>query len=202
MNVPWRSGEPWTPCLHFADFLDERAPEFMASEATTRRSFHLVDLGAAAAVLLAVGGVIWSPKLTSAVAQATGALQPVRVTVDVRGVPSADPAGLLAAMKEEGKVAIVIRNVPHGSVEVEEIIRLNRRINILTPEGKVVSAPDPNQQTFSTFDGRFVLRGQGRTSSGGVVFGNQTIKIGAPVELESSNARFNGTVSDLQLDPS
>ena len=161
-----------------------------------------MDLGAAAAVLLALGGVIWSPKLSSAVAQATGSLQPVRVTVDVRGVPSADPAGLLAAMEEEGKVAIVIRNVPHGSVEVEEIIRLNRRINLLTPEGTVVSAPDPNQQAFSTFDGRFVLRGQGRRSSGGVVFGNQTIKIGTPVELESSNARFNGTVSDLQLDPS
>ncbi len=174
----------------------------MASQTTVRRSFSLVDLGAAAAVLLAVGGVIWSPKLSSAVAQATGALQPVTVTVDVRGVPSANPDGLLTAMENEGKVAIVIRNVPHGTVKVEKIIRLDRRINTLTPDGKVVSAPDPNQLVFSTFDGRFVLQGQGRKTSGGVVFGNQTLKIGAPVELESSNARFNGTVSDLRLDPS
>jgi hypothetical protein len=63
----------------------------------------------------------------------------------------------------------------------------------------VVSAPDPNQKTFSTFDGRFVLEGQGRRTSGGVVFGNQTIKIGTPVELEGTNFRFNGTVTDLKL---
>jgi len=31
-----------------------------------------------------------------------------------------------------------------------------------------------------------------------VVFGNQTLKIGAPVELEGSRFRFNGTVTDLQ----
>jgi hypothetical protein len=32
-----------------------------------------------------------------------------------------------------------------------------------------------------------------------VVFGNQTIKIGVPVELEGSNYRFNGTVTNLQF---
>jgi hypothetical protein len=174
----------------------------MAQESSVSRSWSLVDLGAALAVLLALGGVIWSPKLSSTVAEATGALQPVTVTVDVRGVPSADPDGLLTAAAAEGKVAIVIRNQPHGSVELERIIPLDRRINILTPEGKLVSAPDPNQKTFGTFDGRFVLRGQARRSSGGVVFGNQTIKIGAPVELEGSNYRFNGTVTDLQLQSS
>jgi hypothetical protein len=45
-----------------------------------------------------------------------------------------------------------------------------------------------------------VLEGEGRRSAGGVVFGNQSIKIGAPVELEGSNYRFNGTVTDLRLE--
>ena len=54
----------------------------MAKPAFSPRSWSLVDLGAAAAVVLAVGGVIWSPKLSGAVARATGALQPVTVTVD------------------------------------------------------------------------------------------------------------------------
>ena len=174
----------------------------MAGDTSATRSFSLVDLGAAAAVLLAVAGVIWSPKLSNAVAQATGGLEPFTVTVDVRSIPSADPEGLRQQIESEGKVAIVIRNQPHGSVELERIIPMERRINILTPEGNVVSAPDPNQEVFSTFDGRFVLRGQARRTGGGVVFGNQTIKIGAPVELESTNARFTGTVSDLQINPS
>ena len=171
----------------------------MASDPKRRPSWSFVDLGAAAAVLLALGGVIWSPKLSSTVARATGGLQPVTVTVDVRGVPSADPAALRAEALEEGKVAVVIRNQPHGSVRLKAIEPMPRRINILTPDGSVVSAPDPNQKVFSTFDGRFVLEGEGRKTSGGVVFGNQAIKIGAPVELEGTRFRFGGTVTDLQF---
>ena len=171
----------------------------MAKPAFSPRSWSLVDLGAAAAVVLAVGGVIWSPKLSGAVARATGALQPVTVTVDVRGVPSADSAGLLRAAEADGKVQIVIRNQPHGSVSIRRIIPFERRISTLTPDGKVVSAPDPNQRMFGSFDARFILEGQGRKTKDGLVFGNQAIKIGAPVELEGSTYRFGGSVTDLKL---
>jgi len=182
-------------CLHFASF-----PVAMIRSSNPGRSFNLLDGAAAAAVVLAVAGVVWSPKLSGAVAKATGALRPVIVTVDVRGVPSADPATLLKGAEAEGKVAIVIRNQPHGSVKVRKIVPLERRLTILTPDGKLVSTPDPNQKTFGTFDGRFVLEGEGRRSAGGVVFGNQSIKIGAPVELEGKNYRFNGTVTDLRME--
>lgn len=172
----------------------------MSEQESNRRTWSLVDLGAAAAVLLAVVGVIWSPKLSNAVARATGGQRAVTVMVDVRGVPSADPQSLLRNAVKEGKVALVIRNQPHGRVEVAQIIPLERRLTILTPDGKLVSTPDPNQKLFGTFDGRFVLKGQGVVADGGgVVFGNQTIKIGAPVELEGNSYRFNGTVTDLKI---
>jgi hypothetical protein len=171
----------------------------MTSPSPSGRGWSPVDIGAAAAVVLAVGGVIWGPRLSGAVATATGALQPVTVMVDVRGVPAADPAGLIRSAQAEGKVAIVIRNQPHGSVRISRIQPLERRLTILTPDGRLVSTPDPNQKTFGTFDGRFVLEGQGRRSAGGVVFGNQTLKVGAPVELEGNNYRFSGTVTDLRL---
>jgi len=174
----------------------------MASSPTPSRSWSPVDLGAAAAVVLAVGGVLWGPKLSGAVATATGGLRPVTVTVDVRGIPAVDSASLIRSAEAEGKVAIVIRNQPHGSVKLKQIQPLERRITILTPDGKVVSAADPNQKTFGTFDGRFILEGEGRRSAGGVVFGNQTIKVGAPVELEGGNYRFSGTVTDLRLEGS
>ena len=67
----------------------------MAAETGTSplgRSWSLVDLGAAAAVLFAAVGVIWSPKLSGAIARATGNVVPVIVTVDVRGIPVANPA--------------------------------------------------------------------------------------------------------------
>jgi len=167
--------------------------------AEAARRFGLVDAGAALAVLLAAGGVIWSPKLSGTIARATGAMQPVTVLVDVRGIPAADPQALIAEARQNGKVAIVIRNQPHGSVRISRIQPLERRLTILTPDGRLVSTPDPNQKTFGTFDGRFVLEGQGRRSAGGVVFGNQTLKVGAPVELEGNNYRFSGTVTDLRL---
>jgi len=87
-----------------------------------KRRFGLVDGAAALAVLMAAGGVIWSPKLSGTIARATGGQQPVTVTVDVRGIPSADPASLIAAARQEGKVSIVIRNQPHGSVQIKQII--------------------------------------------------------------------------------
>ncbi|MFM8260562.1 MAG: DUF4330 domain-containing protein [Vulcanococcus sp.] len=167
--------------------------------AETTRRFGLVDAGAALAVLLAAGGVIWSPKLGGAVARATGGVQPVTVLVDVRGVPAADPQGLVAAARAGGKVAIVIRNQPHGSVMVSNVIPLQRRLSVLQPDGRVLSAPDPNQQVFGTLDARFVLQGEGRKGADGVVFGNQNLKIGAPIELEGSTFRVSGSVTGLRL---
>lgn len=171
----------------------------MPSESPRSRSFSLVDVGAAVAALLAIGGVIWSPRLSGAVAQATGALEPVTVMVDVRGAPAASPLQLLQQARAEGKVAIVIRNQPHGSVPVEQVIPLQRRLAAVLPDGKVVSAPDPNQNQFPSLDARFVLRGEGRKGADGVVFGNQNLKIGAPIELEGSDFRINGSVTGLKV---
>ena len=167
--------------------------------AENSRRLSLVDAGAAAAVLLAAAGVIWSPKLSGAVARATGGLVPVTVMVDVRGVPVADPASVISAAREAGKVAIVIRNQPHGSVPLEQVIPLQRRLAAVLPDGKVVSAPDPNQDQFPSLDARFVLRGEGRRGADGVVFGNQNLKIGAPIELEGTEFRVSGSVTGLKV---
>ena len=167
--------------------------------AESSRRVSLVDAGAAAAVLLAAAGVVWSPKLSGTVARATGGLVPVTVMVDVRGVPVANPDSVVDAAREAGKVAIVIRNQPHGTVPVEQVIPLQRRLSAVLPDGKVVSAVDPNQDQFPSLDVRFILKGEGRKGADGVVFGNQNLKIGAPVELEGSNFRVTGSVTGLQV---
>ena len=163
------------------------------------RRWTWVDAGAVAAVLLAGVGVVWSPRLTGAIARATGGMQPVTVLVDVRGVAAADPAALIASARRDGAVSIVIRNEPHGRVTVREVRPLQRRLTSVQANGSVVTAPDPNQATFGTLDARFVLEGQGRKTGGGVVFGNQNLKIGAPIELEGDQFRVSGTVTGLSL---
>jgi len=166
----------------------------------SRLRLGLVDLAAIGAVLVAAAGVLWSPKLSGVVAEATGAMVPVKVSVDVRGIPVADPDGLIAAARSEGRVAIVIRNQPHGSVAIETITPLRRQLVAVQPDGRVVTAADPNQAAFSNLDARFVLQGQGRRGEGGVVFGNQSIKVGAPVEIEGNTFRVTGTVTAIQID--
>jgi hypothetical protein len=163
------------------------------------RRLSALDLGAGAAVLLALAGVIWSPKLSGAVARATGKLQPVTVLVDVRGVPVANPADVIDAARRTGAVSLVIRNQPHGQVAVKQVIPLQRRLSAVFADGRVVSAADPNQEQFATIDARFVLQGEGRKGAEGVVFGNQNLKIGAPIELEGSNFRVIGSVTGLRL---
>ncbi|MFN9546614.1 MAG: DUF4330 domain-containing protein [Cyanobacteriota bacterium] len=175
------------------------ASEPSASSSTPAGRWSLVDLAAGVAVLLAAAGVIWSPKLSNAIDKISGGVVPVTVSVDVRGEPAVDSAALIRDIEAEGTVSIVIRNAPHGTVKVAKIEPLQRRLTILTPEGKLISTPDPNQKTFGTFDARFTLVGQGRKGGGGVVLGNQTLKIGAPVELEGSNYRFNGNVTNLSI---
>lgn len=170
-----------------------------APQPPTARSWSLVDLGAAAAIVLAAAGVIWSPKLSSTVARATGGLQPITVYVDVRGVPAANPASLVKAAEQAGKVSIVIRNQPHGSVVLKQVIPLQRKLTAVQPNGTVVTAADPNQLALPTLDARFVLSGQGRKAGGGVVFGNQNLKIGAPIELEGETFRVLGSVTGLQV---
>ncbi len=165
----------------------------------TGRSWSLVDGAAAAAVVIAAAGVIWSPKLSGTLAKATGALVPVTVLVDVRGIPVASPSALLESVEREGKVAIVIRNQPHGSVVVKQVRPLQRLLVAVQPNGSVVTAADPNQANLGSLDARLVLEGQGRRSGGGVVFGNQNLKIGAPVEIEGEQYRVSGTVTGLEI---
>ena len=179
--------------------LPETLPQNLPEKPAAKLRFGLVDAAAVGAVLVAAAGVIWSPKLSSSVAQATGALVPVTVLVDVRGIPVADPEALIASSRQEGRVAIVIRNQPHGSVRVEEIIPLERQLVALQPDGSVVTATAPTG-AFPNLDARFVLQGQGRRGEGGVVFGNQSIKVGAPVEIEGDGFRVTGTVTGIQLE--
>jgi hypothetical protein len=84
-------------------------------------------------------------------------------------------------------------------VAIKQVLQLPRMLTAVQPNGTVVSAVDPNQKYLAILDARFVLEGQGRKSGGGVVFGNQNLKIGTPVEIEGNNFRITGTVTDLQI---
>ena len=163
------------------------------------RSMSVIDAAAAIVALVAVGGVLWSPKLSNTVARATGAIKPVEVTVDVRNTSAADPDQLIAEALKSGRTTLVIRNQPAGSVQLIRVDDIRRRLVSVLPDGRVVTADDPNRQIQGMLDARFVLQGDATVTSSGVVMAGTNLKVGTPVELEGRFYRVNGIVSGVSL---
>ena len=160
------------------------------------RSLSPIDAVAGMVALAALGGVIWSPKLSNAVAKATGAVKPVQVSVDVRHLLSADPAQLLNAAREEAALNIVIRNQPAGRVTLVSVDDVTNPLMAVQPDGSVVTANAPN--TVMPRHARFVMEANAEIKPSGVVIGGTKLKVGVPVELEGRLYRLNGVVSGVK----
>ena len=159
------------------------------------RSPSPIDAVAAVVALAALGGVIWSPKLSNAVAKATGAVKPVQVSVDVRHLVSADPEELLNAAREEAALNIVIRNQPAGRVSLVSVDDVTNPLVAVQPDGSVVVADAPS--TALPRHARFVIEASAEIKPSGVVIGGTKLKVGVPVELEGRLYRLNGVVSGV-----
>ena len=160
------------------------------------RSLSPIDAVAGVVALAALGGVIWSPKLSNAVAKATGAVKPVQVSVDVRHLLSADPEQLLNAAREEAALNIVIRNQPAGRVTLVSVDDVTNPLMAVQPDGSVVAANAPN--TVLPRHARFVMEANAEIKPSGVVIGGTKLKVGVPVELEGRLYRLNGVVSGVK----
>ena len=159
------------------------------------RSLSPIDAVAGVVALAALAGVIWSPKLSNAVAQATGAIKPVQVSVDVHRLYSADPEQLLNSAREEAGLNIVIRNQPAGRVTLVSVDDLTYPLTAVQPDGSVVIADAPS--TALPRHARFVMEAQAEIKPSGVVIGGTKLKVGVPVELEGRLYRLNGVVSGV-----
>ena len=159
------------------------------------RSLSPIDALAGVVALAALGGVIWSPKLSNAVAKATGAVKPVQVSVDVRHLVSADPETLFNVAREEAALNIVIRNQPAGRVALVSVDDVTNPLTAVQPDGSVVVADAPS--SLLPRHARFVMEANAEIKSSGVVIGGTKLKVGVPVELEGRLYRLNGVVSGV-----
>ena len=158
-----------------------------------RLRLHPVDLAAIVAMAMAAAGLLWSPKLVSGLAAVSGQLEPIDVIVDIKHIPVADPAALLASIKEEGETRLVVRNQPSGTLQVLDG-RLRQRLAVLA-DGSTI--PDPDQKEFTTFDAQLLLQARGRETKTGFALGDTNLKIGVPIEVEGRLYRLKGVVSGL-----
>ena len=113
------------------------------------RNLSPIDGVAAVIACLALVGVVWSPKLNQAIAKASGAMQPVGVSVDVRQLQLAQPELLLQSIREEGRVNIVIRNQPAGRVELVDVVNVTQPLMAVQPDGRIVEADIANPVSYT-----------------------------------------------------
>ena len=163
------------------------------------RGLSVLDATAGLIALVAVGGVLWSPKLSNALAKANGSVKSVQVLVDVRRVSAADPEALIQDALASGRTSIIIRNQPAGSVKLIRVDDINQVLVEVQLDGSVVTATDPNPTNVGTLNARFVLEGDATVSKSGVVLAGTKLKVGTPVELEGALYRLNGTVSGVKV---
>ena len=156
-----------------------------------------IDGAAAVIACLALVGVLWSPKLNQAIAKASGSMQSVGVSVDVRHLQLAQPELLLQSIRDEGSVNIVIRNQPAGRVQLLEVVDITQPLMAVQPDGRIVEAQMANQS--QGFHVRFSLKADAEADASGVVFGGTKLKIGVPVDLQGRLYNFRGVVSGITL---
>lgn len=157
----------------------------------------ILDLGAALVILLVVVGIFFFPGTSGAQIGAT--TKPVEIDVIVRGLNVRDPQQLFEqGLKAGGKTNIIIRNQPHGQIEVKSVKRLPRTTLVPQPDGSVKELPDPKANQFN-MDMLLTLGGKAQITKNGPVIGNSKLKIGVPVELEGFNYNFNTSVIDIRF---
>ena len=161
------------------------------------RNVSWLDAIAGGIAIAALAGVVWSPKLNNQLAQATGSMKTVRVQVDARNLPLADPEGFLQSARDDQSLSLIVRNQPAGRVQVVAVDQVRRSLVELLPDGYVNQAEDPTDPEL--FHLRFDLEAKAETGPSGIVFGGTKLKIGSPVELEGTLYRVKATVSGVVL---
>lgn len=160
----------------------------------------LLDIGAGLIMLMVVAGLFLLPGGTgSSVAQIGATNQPVEMDVIVRGLTVSDPKAFVAAIQQEGKTNIIIRNQPAGSVEVLGIKPLPRSVAVPQPDGSVKPMPDPRPELEYTVDMLMTLRGEAQVLPDGAVLAGSKIKVGTPLELEGKTYRFNAPIVGVRI---
>lgn len=157
----------------------------------------ILDLGAIAAVLLALVGLFLVPGNNgNSIAQiATAETKPVEVEIMVRGLTVIDPDDLVKAGE---KTDIIIRNQPRGQVEIKTVKVLVPKIAVPKLDGTVVALPDPRLADTYVRDFAIVLAANAKVTSDGVIFGSDKVKVGTPVDIEGAKYIMRGSVMSVR----
>ena len=157
----------------------------------------ILDIGAAAAILLAIAGIVLfpgTPITQNIVAQ--GKLQPIEIQVLVRGLGVSEYEKLQQDFQDDKKIEIVIRNQPVKDLDISIVgtETLPRTTPVPQPDGTVKALPDPRPEVAFIKDFIITLGTKAEVTNDGVTLpGAKKIKIGSSMRLEGDTYDFNGS---------
>lgn len=159
----------------------------------------ILDIGAALIILLVVIGIFFFPGTSGSVAQLGTTNKSIEVDTIVRGLTVRDPQAFMNEIGKLGTTNVIIRNQPHGQVDVKEVLPLPRTVAVPQPDGSVKPLPDPRPELNYTADMLITLSGEAQITDDGAVISNNKVKIGTPLELEGKTYRFNASVVGVRI---
>ena len=175
--------------------------KFLDAQGRLFGKISILDLGAAAVILLTIVGIFFFPGTsgTSGAQVGGGGTKPIEIDVLVQGLRVSAPARLQQSLQEAEKTEIIIRNQPFGKVDLLAAEYFPRTVEVPQPDGSVVARPDPRPGEQFTSDWKITLGGKAQITGSGAVLGNNKVKIGTPIELEGFDYNFRGSVIDVRL---
>ncbi len=153
----------------------------------------VLDLGALIIIGVAIAAILFFPgqQAGSVVQVGGGESFPIEVDMIVRGVSSRS----LEPFQVGEKADLIIRNQPYGQVQVIEVEDVTRQIPVASNDGEIEFVPDPEAYRWDLV---ITVAGEGQQTESGMVLGNNKVKIGTPLELETFAYALRGTVMDVR----
>ncbi|PSO47221.1 MAG: pyruvate/2-oxoglutarate dehydrogenase complex,dihydrolipoamide dehydrogenase (E3) component [Cyanobacteria bacterium SW_9_44_58] len=172
--------------------------KFIDTKGRLFNTISILDLGAALVILLVIVGIFIFPGTSGSVAQ-VGGTKPIQMEVLVQGLRLENPDILRKEWEENKTTKLIIRNQPHGQVDVESVKFLPNTIAVPQPDGTVTAKPDPRPEAKFQTDWLITLAGEAKITDNGAVLGNNKVKIGTTVELEGFSYNFRGSIININL---
>lgn len=157
-------------------------------------SFDLLLLITALAIII---GVIASSMGYSSLNKKVRAEGLAQVKVAIRGARVLDPK----IFEKHKKVFVIIRNQPHGNLDVIDV-KAFRRSLIFYDQDTHKAVKLNNFEDSLVTDADITLQGQAQFTTDdppSIVMGGNKVKAGIPVELETLDYKFSGSIIDVKM---
>jgi hypothetical protein len=119
---------------------------------------------------------------------------PAEIKIAIRGARVED----MKIFEKYKKVFIIIRNQPYTSLEVVNVRAWRRPINFFDQDTKK-TIKLPNEEDPLVTDADIVLRDNAQYTGDDIVMGGNKVKAGIPVELETLEYKFTGSIIAVKM---